>query len=87
MVLSERRHRLNMIEVNPVMEAVRDELLKMLKKKEYPLKAEILFRVWYRLEKHPHGRPDYPPFSWATLKASLQPKRTVPFMEVPARGV
>lgn len=83
MVLSERRHRLNMIEVNPVREAVRDELLEMLERREHPLQAEILFRVWYRLETHPHGRPDYPEFSWATLTAFLQPQRTVPFQRVP----
>jgi len=78
---SERRHRLNRLEVNPVKEAVRGQLIELLESRDNQLEAEILFRVWYRLETHPTCRPNYPEFSWSALRTFLRPE-TVPLTRV-----
>lgn len=73
-----RRHRLHGIELGPVKRAVEAQLSELLNNRENELEAEILFRILYRFN-HPYtGKPRYPPFSWATVKATLQPNRMVP---------
>ena len=58
-----RRHRLNGVEVNPVMEAVGFRLRHLVEEREDLLTAQILFRVHYRLREHITNRPSYPPHS------------------------
>lgn len=78
--MPERRHRLNSLEVAPVRHSVRSQLVELLENhsERDRLNAEILFRVWWRLEHCRPGAPNYPPFSWATLRAFIQPERMVP---------
>jgi len=77
-VNSQRRHRLNFFEITPVKEAVRTRLIELLESRNQRTEAEVLFRVWYRLETHCKNRPDYPEFSWATVRAFIRPE-TVPY--------
>jgi len=84
----ERRHRLNRLEILPVKEAVRNQLVELLNSRREQRLAEILFRVWYRLEYHggaDKGRPNYPMFTWATLRYFVgTPMVMVPIIEVVA---
>jgi len=77
-----RRHRLNGPEVAPVRIAVRNQLVEFLERRDKrdKLNAEILFRVWWRLENCHAGCPGYPEFSWSTLRYYLQPEKMVPIM-------
>uniref|UniRef100_A0A6M3LWD9 Uncharacterized protein n=1 Tax=viral metagenome TaxID=1070528 RepID=A0A6M3LWD9_9ZZZZ len=69
---SERRHRLNGVEVDPVMVAVYHRLLRLVEEKEDLLTAEILFRVYYRLKEHVTNRPSYPPHdTWSEISSYL----------------
>lgn len=69
---SERRHRLNPVEVDPVMVAVYHRLLQLVEDKEDFLTAEILFRVYFRLREYVKSRPSYPPHStWEEINAFL----------------
>ena len=68
----DRRHRLNGVEVDPVMVAVYHRLLRLVEEKEDLLTAEILFRVYYRLREHVTNRPQYPSHSgWSEIRAYL----------------
>ena len=49
---SERRHRLNPVEVDPVMEAVGFRLRQLVEEKQDLRTAEILFRVYFRLREY-----------------------------------
>jgi hypothetical protein len=69
---SERRHRLNGDEVDPVKEAVYHKLLQLLEEKEDLPTAEILFHVYYRLREHVTSRLNYPPHSmWSEIRSYL----------------
>ncbi len=72
-----RRHRLNGFEIEPVKESVRTRLIELLESRKRKTEAEVLFRVWYRLETHCTNRPNYPEFSWSTLRFYIRPE-TVP---------
>ena len=76
-----RRHRLNGPEVAPVKMAVRNQLIELLERRDNRDKfnAEILFRVWWRLQNCHAGCPRYPDFSWSVLRYHLQPEKMVPF--------
>ena len=76
-----RRHRLNGPEVAPVKMAVRNQLIELLERRDNRDKfnAEILFRVWWRLQNCHAGCPSYPDFSWSVLRYHLQPEKMVPF--------
>lgn len=79
-----RRHRLNHIELGPVKRAVRGQLIQLLEDRMDPLEAELLFRVWYRMQNPRPGQPDYPDFSWSTLRTHVQPESMVPLAQVEA---
>ncbi|MBA7646475.1 hypothetical protein ES703_54239 [subsurface metagenome] len=69
---SQRRHRLNSDEVPPVKKAVYHRLLYLLEEKEDILTAEILFRVFFRLNEHVTNRPSYPPHgTWSEMSYYL----------------
>lgn len=69
---SQRRHRLNGVEVPPVMEAVEFRLRQLLEDKEDLLTSSILFRVYYRLREHVTNRPNYPPHgTWEEISSNL----------------
>ena len=65
--LSERRHRIYEEEVPEVIEGLKLRLFKLLEEKTEPEKAELGFRVLYRLMRDKPGRPKYPDFSWDLL--------------------
>ena len=65
-----RRHRLNGPEVSPVKEAVENELRQLCQERKPGelFKAQMLFRVSWRLKTHRQGQPDYPnPQDWPTM--------------------
>ena len=69
---SERRHRLNAIEVVPVMKAVEFKLKQLVKEKSDLLMASILFRVHFRLKEYVTSRPNYPPHeTWEDMSSYL----------------
>ena len=72
--LTDRRHRLNPEEVDPVKEAVHlylEQLSSHRAPEDLP-HAETAFRVLYRLHIHQPGRPRYPePITWDTIAALL----------------
>jgi len=69
---SERRHRLNPVEVDPVKEAVELRLKQLVQKEEDLLTASILLRVYYRLMEHVTNRPSYPPHdTWTEISSYL----------------
>lgn len=73
-----RRHRLNGPEVSPVKEAVTNELRQLCQERRPGelFKAQMLFRVCWRLETHRQGQPDYPePLDWPTMAEHIM----VPF--------
>lgn len=65
--LSERRHRIYEEEVPEVIEGLKLRLLELLEEKTEPEKAELGFRVLYRLMSDKPGRPKYPEYSWDFL--------------------
>jgi hypothetical protein len=71
---SDRRHRLNPEEVDPVKEAVEvylEQLLETRDPEQMPT-AEMAFRVLYRLRTHQPGRPHYPePVTWDLIDSYL----------------
>ena len=84
MVPSQRRHRINGLELGPVKNAVRNQLTDYLEARRPRLEAEVLFRVLYRIENPRQGQPNYPDFSWAAVRALVQPERMmVPLKEAP----
>lgn len=81
---SERRHRLNPVEIYPVRDACHHRLIQLLQDRspEDLPKASILFRVWYRIDAYCTNKPKYPPHdSWEEISAFLNygnaSKRTV----------
>ena len=73
--MSQRRHRINGLELGPVKNAVRTQLIAYLEARRSRLEAEILYRVLYRMENPNPGQPNYPDFSWAAVRALVQPER------------
>ena len=84
MVPSQRRHRINGLELGPVKRAICTQLTEYLETRRSRLEAEILYRVLYRMENPNPGQPHYPNFSWAAVRALVQPERMmVPLKEAP----
>ena len=82
--MSQRRHRINGLELGPVKNAVRTQLTDYLEARKPRLEAEILYRVLYRMENPNQGQPNYPDFSWSAVRALVQPERMmVPLKEAP----
>jgi len=73
--VSQRRHRINGLELGPVKNAIRTQLIDYLEARRSRLEAEILYRVLYRMENPNPGQPNYPDFSWAAVRALVQPER------------
>lgn len=59
---SERRHRLNPVEIDPVKTACYYRLLHLLEERapETLLEASTLFRVWFRIQTYCTSKPAYP---------------------------
>lgn len=59
---SERRHRLNSIEIDPVKEACYYRLINLLEERapEDLVEASALFRAWYRIHTYCTSKPAYP---------------------------
>ena len=70
--LFDRRHRIYEEEVPEVIEGLKLRLFKLLEEKTEPEKAELGFRVLYRLMSDKPGRPKYPEFSWEFLDYFLE---------------
>ena len=71
-ICSERRHRLNPVEVAPVMEAVEFRLKQLVKEKDDLPTASILFRVNFRFKEYVTSRPSYPPHkTWEEMSSYL----------------
>ena len=69
---SERRHRLQGGELQPVKEAVYRDLVRRIESRDDLLLTASLFRVWFRIETHCRNKPSYPGHStWEELEASL----------------
>ncbi len=69
---SERRHRLQGYELNPVKEAVYRDLVRRIESRDDLLLTASLFRIWFRMETHCKNKPSYPGHStWEELEASL----------------
>ena len=69
---SERRHRLQGDELQPVKEAVYRDLVRRIESRDDLLITACLFRVWFRMETHCKNKPSYPGHStWEELEASL----------------
>lgn len=72
---SERRHRIQGLEVPAVAGAVWRRLDELVAGKENPDEAEILFRVLYRLTIHRPGQPNYGLFTWKRARELLEASR------------
>ena len=82
--MSQRRHRINGLELGPVKRAICTQLTEYLEARKPRLEAEILYRVLYRIENPNTGQPNYPDFSWSAVRALVQPERMmVPLKEAP----
>lgn len=69
---SERRHRLQGNELQPVKEAVYRDLVRRIESRDDLLPTASLFRAWFRMETHCTNKPSYPGHStWEELEASL----------------
>ena len=69
---SERRHRLQGDELQPVKEAVYRDLVRRIESRDDLLITACLFRAWFRMETHCKNKPSYPGHStWEELEASL----------------
>ena len=65
----ERRHRIYGREIEEVRKAALVRLWYHYRCKTEPYNAEALFKLFYRLNEHIHGRPDYPqPINWETIR-------------------
>jgi len=73
--LIERRHRIQGLEVRPVVKSVRDQLMHLVAAREGFEVACLLFRVLYRLDSHSSGRPDYPEPEWAVMEVYLHKRQ------------
>lgn len=77
---SERRHRLNSIEIDPVKEACYYRLINLLGERapEDLVEASALFRAWYRIHTYCTSKPKYPPHdTWEALASNIQNFGTV----------
>ena len=77
---SERRHRLNPVEIEPVMDACHHRLIQLLQDRspEDLLEASILYRVWFRIQTYCTSKPKYPPHdTWKALASNIQTYGTV----------
>ena len=71
---SERRHRLNSMEIDPVKVSCYHRLLYLLEKRapEDLLEASALFRVWYRIHTYCTSKPAYPDHgTWGEISAYM----------------
>lgn len=71
---SERRHRLNPVEIDPVKEACYHRLFYLLEERAHEdlLEASILFRVWYRIDTYCTSKPAYPPHdTWEGIASNI----------------
>jgi hypothetical protein len=71
---SERRHRLNPDEIEPVRDAARDRLVSLLELRDPSTldEAGSLFRIWYRISRYVRNKPSYPPHaSWGEIALQL----------------
>ena len=71
---SERRHRLNPVEIEPVKAACYNRLFHLLEERDpgYLLKASALFRVWYRIHTYCTSKPAYPDHgTWGEISAYM----------------
>jgi len=72
--MMQRRHRLTTaLEIQYVKEAVRTRLIELLEGRKNETEATVLFQVWWRLTHPRQGQPAYPPFSWSSLRAHINP--------------
>jgi len=72
--MSERRHRISHNELPHVVEAIEAQLLEWLqfRNHENMRAAEHLFKLWWRIQVHREGRPDYPePITWGVIATHL----------------
>lgn len=72
---SERRHRLNPDEIEPVMWAAYDKLLRLLDREDPGTleEAQSLFRIWYRISRYVRNKPSYPPHeTWAEMHICME---------------
>ena len=77
---SERRHRLNPVEIDPVKEACYHRLLHLLEERvpEDLLEASALFRVWYRIHTYCTSKPAYPSHdTWDGIASNILNNGTV----------
>jgi hypothetical protein len=71
---SERRHRLNPDEIEPVRDAAHDMLVSLLELRDPSTldEAGSLFRIWYRIARYVRNKPSYPPHeSWDEIALQL----------------
>ena len=72
MTVFERRHRIYGREIEEVRKAALVRLWYHIRCKTEPYNAEALFKLFYRLNEHTVGRPDYPePINWETIREYL----------------
>jgi len=65
---SERRHRIQGLEIPEVIEGLKLRLRQHLEDRDDLMKATVAFRALYRLNEHKVGRPDYPePVTWELI--------------------
>ena len=78
---SQRRHRLNPSELEPVMYAVESKLRQMIESQQDLMQARLLFRVYFRLREYVTSRPVYPPCeTWKEISDYVN-NGTVPVKE------
>ena len=86
-LFSERRHRLHGYELEPVLRAVRSELVRLIEEKKDLFEATALFKVLFRFEENKHGRPSYPePITWGLIEdwLDLEKGSFTPLEQIPA---
>lgn len=84
---SERRHRLNAIEIIPVKNACCNRLIQLLQDRtpEDLLEAIALFRIWYRIENYVKNKPKYPPHeTFNQIASSLNYGTETPPLDQPS---
>jgi hypothetical protein len=79
---SDRRHRINSDEVEPVRDAVEKELRTLIETRSDFDKAEPLFKVLFRFDNYFHRRPPYPnPITWETIEDWIGEKGSLSYSE------
>lgn len=77
---TERRHRLNPLEIDPVKDGCYYRLIHLLEERnpEDLLEASLLFRVWFRIDTHCTNKPKYPDHDiWEALASNIMKFGTV----------